>query len=129
MLWPRSSLRITPNSPLESNNTSPPAREGVCFESAGPRPSSEILEISRWVANTLKHNLVVDDAKRVLKNDELQLLIEPISTRIRSGTLTQRASDVLAFACGVTNGGLPLELLIENPCIDVPFGVRRRRSL
>lgn len=81
--------------------------------------SSEIVEVSRWVAEHLNHRALIDDRKRVLSLEQLPLLIDPLTTRIQAGILPQTESYFLTFTLGVTNGGIPLELFIKDPCINL----------
>lgn len=112
-------IRSIDSSLQEPTATAPAAHEDLSCVSGGRNPSSGIVAVSRWVADLVHHRFIVDDPKRVINYDDLPLLVEPLTTRVCSGILAQRESDPLTFACGVINGGLPLEVLIKDPCIDL----------
>ncbi len=112
-------LKHSPSSGFEGPLVPPSTSEAVSHAVQEANHSSEIVELSRWVAQHLNHRFVVDDRKRSVPLDQLHLLIDPLTTRIQSGLLPPRESNVLTFICGVTNGGLPLDLFIKNPCLDL----------
>ena len=79
------------------------------------------LELSRWVAAQLE-----SPSMRGWSNEQLPLLVEPLTARIQAGMLERTESAVLTLACGIADGGLPLELFMRNPLIDLSMADRRR---
>jgi hypothetical protein len=90
------------------------------------QPTCATLELSRWVATKLEDRSMRASPGRVLSDAQLPLLVEPLTTRIRAGALDQTNSAVLTLACGIVDGGLPLELFLRDPLIDLSMADRRR---
>jgi len=90
------------------------------------QPGGPTLELSRWVAAQLDDRSMRGSSGRVLSDEELPLLIEPLSARIQAGVLERTNSAVLTLACGIVDGGLPLEMFLRDPLIDLSMNDPKR---
>lgn len=81
--------------------------------------AEEVIALSRWVATQLEDRVMKNDPKRVLSDEQVSQLVEPITTRIRAGLLQESQSFVITLAHGIACGGLPLKLFVQDPLIDL----------
>lgn len=89
-------------------------------------PQSSPLELSRWVAQHLEDRSIRGSPTRTLSDEQLPHLVEPLTARIKAGILERTQSAVLTLACGITEGGLPLEVFTRDPLIDLSMNDRAR---
>lgn len=91
-----------------------------------PESTASTLQISRWVAQQLEDRSLRSSPIRAISDDQLPLLVTPLTTRIQAGVLAQTHSALITLACGITDGGLPLEVFIKDPLIDLSMNDRTR---
>ena len=64
------------------------------------------------VQQALAHRLVREDPRRVVDDKDIPLLNRPLVERVLAGVLPRE--QIISFARGVVNGGVPLSYLREN---------------
>ena len=95
--------------------------EGVLLPAADHN-DARFVQALNDVQQALAHRVVREDPRRVVHDKDIPLLARPLVERVLAGVLPRE--QIISFARGVVNGGVPLSYLNENSArpltIDTP---------